>query len=253
MKSHDISSVEQLDALITELENDSWYTMDYSFLKQPGLHVYKWLEVEDESCMSGPFFIVGKTITPDELLPSTGIFANLKKYGSSKDYKGVMNDKGDFIVQSIYNDIFPISDQLLQLERNGKYGVARFDKGVVCPAEYDKIGDVCEYVFSVSNDGKLGFMDSFGNIVIPMEYVFEEHFLCRFQNGKAYVLKYIDGSGLCGYYIDHYNNIISRIDTCLYDGKHQLDDDETISYSEHYDDDIMDAYEGDESNCWNTD
>mgnify|MGYP003308853274 CR=1 FL=1 len=197
-------------------------------------------------------FIIGATRTSDEIMnvPQNSIFANIKQYGSSKFYKGVVNLNGEFIIPAIYNSIEPFWRNLIKVGRNNKYGIYNLFGTIICPIEYDCIYAVSEYVFGIRRRDKIGFMDTNGKIVIPVEYDYNSQFSFLFNQGKVLVQKDLDDV-YAEFSIDHHNNIVDDYKIIRDFNYYPSTFGSGTMY--HGDSDILDAYEGDESNRWNTD
>ena len=260
--------------------------------------------------INGLFYCVyGRSELPTkESLPKENIFSQLRHYGSSKKYKGVVDNNGNIVIQTIYLSIHCFLNEILLVEgRDHKYGLLNINGEFLLPPIYDKIFEYREFVFAASLNGKIGFYDIKGEVVIPFIYD-EPECLCEkppftdvaFRNGLACVLKTVDSGEQKFGYITHENteffpfifdyykdfsesNLIQNISSqyihfhsndriddkyllCL-DGTYMKYDEEftegideesdsvnynDYSYSESKND-ILDAYEGDESNRWNTD
>lgn len=56
------------------------------------------------------YFVFGESRTPDEVknYPKGSIFASLQIYGSSKQYKGVVNIKGEVTLNTMFHSIEPL-------------------------------------------------------------------------------------------------------------------------------------------------
>ena len=122
--------------------------------------------------------------------------------------------------------------------------------------------DITSYVVFGYSTGRLRHIgnrnhDCFGNIVIPIEYLYWKRNPNAFKNGKVLVEKAEkDEEPILEYEIDHYNNIVSKeirfknMGGDDYYKYHGLFSGSTAGF---IDNDILDAYEGDSSNRWNTD
>ncbi|TDQ25483.1 WG repeat-containing protein [Tenacibaculum caenipelagi] len=102
--------------------------------------------------------------------------------------KGIINKKGEIIIDPIYNDIhlyspFTFTDvtessftfldseeSFFYTEKDGKYGLLDNQLKTILQPTYDKIGAFTEGVALVSNNNKYGFIDKKGKIVIPIIY-----------------------------------------------------------------------------------
>ena len=230
---------------------DDWY-------KENGLVLYGYIYDLESPLPTNSIICFGKTITPDEeaSIPKVGIFATIKSYGSSKKYVGLRNIRGKIILSNQYEEILPLceydNDVILIVKRNGKFGLVKAlsngeEAKLILPTIYEKIFDAQEYTIGFVDQGAFGFMDLEGNIVIqPMFQDIEGNNI--FCNGKAEVL----GMGKLSipYYINHYGNFVE--DAYEYDNisDHNLG----TGYYPYGDlPSSSDAYEGDNSNRWNTD
>ena len=78
---------------------------------QDGLKIYGCICAESVgSCL----FVYGKTILRNEIVSNSNnntIFSGLKVYGSSRQYKGLLNFKGKEVLHNIYDDISIIFQQ----------------------------------------------------------------------------------------------------------------------------------------------
>lgn len=251
------------------------------------------------------YFVFGETRTPDEVksVPEGTIFAKLRKYGSSKHYKGIINVKGEVTICTMFDSIESFCGKLVKVKRNNKYGIFNLDGGMICPIEYDEIYECSEGLFGVRSNNKIGFMDTSGNLTIPFNFDYNNPghdgyiIPCTpfFSKGLACVYKEIQkGNGRFGY-INHSGKIIFPFDFDMdiaftedviknfhteelgndyrrdtyklwADGSIELEESEYVdnfnyteyelslgSYRDNAYDNSLDAYEGDESNRWNTD
>lgn len=229
-------------------------TCDYSFLLKEDIIIKGYFDDDENEDPSSAniFFIYAKIIRPDEISVASGtIWEKLKMYGSSGRYLGLLSKSGDIIIPNNYNTIEYIGNGLFRVRKNNKYGIISSEGKVVCGAIYDKILDMSEFTIGIVKEEKLGYMDCFGQIVIPMNYVYLEKNQNIFHDGKVMVRNYMEEEGIVQEYeIDHYNNIVSNIhEWSLFED----DYDPFPSNCRIVDYDILDAYEGDESNMWNTD
>lgn len=197
-------------------------------------------------------FLFGQTIRPDQIRPASNdtIFSNLKQYGSSMRYKGLRNFKGEIVLNNTYEDISIFYETELSvyflLRKSSKVGIIgySYDKiSELAQCRYDAFFDANEYTWGYIINNKVGFMSLNGEIQTEAKYKIAEGYNI-FINGKA--LTCIDSPNGVVHYINHYGDCI---------GYPESDDDTTWLGSTAYqgDSDILDAYEGDESNMWNTD
>ena len=83
-----------------------------------------------------------------------------------------------------YDDIDCLSEGLAVVKRDGKYGFIDNTGQVVIPPKYDLAWDFSEGLARVSQNGKAGFIDNTGKVVIPLKYDKAD----SFYNGVAGVL-----------------------------------------------------------------
>ena len=87
-----------------------------------------------------------------------------------------------------YDDIDCLSEGLARIERDGKYGFIDNTGQVVIPPKYDLAWDFSEGLARVSQNGKYGFIDNTGKVVIPLNYdwvgSFSEGLAMVKRNGK---------------------------------------------------------------------
>lgn len=210
--------------------------------------------------------VFGTTITTTqaEAIQKVGIFRDMKCYGSSKKYKGLKNVHGVTILENNYEEIslfckYNFTVYLL-VRRNGKLGLLshrlRSDNTdeifKILPVEYDEIFEAGEYTFGIIKNGKVGFISLDGKFIIEPMYKINPddrniNPLNHFFEGQALVC--VDHPHGYEHFINHYGNIVGLPD---------YDDTPTFGqgtgYYPHEDfPDSLDAYEGEESNRWNTD
>lgn len=224
-----------------------------NWIHQEGLKLYGYFYDKEALGLRFKYlFLFGQTIHPDEIRPTSEdtIFSKLKLYGSSRKYKGLRNFKGEIVLNNSYEDISVFYETELNvyllLQKNSKVGVIRHsnDKiAVIAQCRYDAFFDANEYTWGFIIDNKVGFMSLNGDIQTEAKYKIAEDYNI-FVNGKA--LTCVDSPYGVRHYINHYGDCI---------GYPETDDDTTWLDSTAYqgDSDILDAYEGDESNMWNTD
>ena len=65
---------------------------------------------------------------------------------------------------------FPFKEGLARVERNGKYGFIDEKGSLIIPCIYDDVSSFNEGLASVKRNGKYGFIDKKGNIIVPFIY-----------------------------------------------------------------------------------
>jgi len=247
----------EIDAFFDLLNKELAFPIE-EWHKEKGLVLYGYIDNMEHRLPNYSMLCFGKTMTPDEIasLPKVGIFASIKSYGSSKKYKGLRDIHGNVILDTQYEEILPLceydNDLILLVKKSGLYGLVKClsngnEVKVIVPPRYDKIFDAQEFTIGFVENGLVGFMDLEGNIVIPP--IFQDlEGNNIFVNGKAEILR--AGKHSIAYYINHYGNYVQD----AYDYGNSSDHNLGTMYYPYGDlPDSSDAYEGDDSNRWNTD
>lgn len=251
MEYVEIDNTTNLKDTIDQLNSLSCYTDSYVFLLADNLVIYGYFKDSSIEHGLGNLFVFGKTIRPNEIVPSpsNSIFAKLKQYGSSSKYKGLLNYKGEIILPNIYDEIHLFAYNRLLIEKNGKFGVIDTNGKVLVEPKYDQIVDAWEYTIGVILNGKVGFMDINCNIIIEPKYCFDS-IDNNFQNGLIVVSEIIDEFKY-QYCIDHYGLIHGNIENITPEMDYEPPYEDYINNNEYSD--PLDAYDGDSDARWNTD
>lgn len=230
------------------------------WFKQDGLKLYGYFYDENDPSYRGKqFFIFGRTILRDSVSnKGVGVFSQIKQYGSSNKYKGLINIFGEEIIHNNYECFTPFisiecdGHTLLIAEKYGKKGLVSicnsYSEGQIhTPAKYDDFFYANEYTLGFVKDGKVGFMNMNGVEVIEARYILKDGYN-QFHDCKALVK--IDSKDTVPVYINHYGDIIEYYEEEDYNptfgngtGYYPFGD---LPSS-------LDAYEGDSSNYWNND
>ena len=104
-----------------------------------------------------------------------------------------------FLTDFIYDDIEFISENRFAVKKDDKFGFVDIYGELVVPVIYEKVKDFSEGLCSVVKDNKSGVIDTFGNVVIPFEYD-------RLQDCKEGMIKAKKGDK--HYFINRNNNIV---------------------------------------------
>ena len=75
------------------------------------------------------------------------------------------------------------TDGYLPHKENGKWGFTDSDGNVLIPFEYDEVSVFKDGLAAVEKDDKIGFIDKYGNVVVPISY----DYASDFNNGLAKV------------------------------------------------------------------
>jgi hypothetical protein len=152
------------------------------------------------------------------------------------DKYGYKNHFQELIVPCIYDYADPVINRFGAVKLNDKWGLingnfdtpldASYEYGkLVAECIYDSTGDFSEGLLSVFKDGKWGFIDSNGNIIIPIMYDkvkgFSEGFAAISLDGKA---SFIDKKGelLCHYMYDEVDTFENGYSNVYFNGKHGM-------------------------------
>ncbi|MCL2772366.1 MAG: WG repeat-containing protein [Oscillospiraceae bacterium] len=120
--------------------------------------------------------------------------------GTLYTVQNVLND--NFTVKTLvepslaYDSMNPYGEGLICVSKNGKWGYIDKNGEVVIPLIYDFADFFSEGLAAVCKDGKWGYIDKNGEVVIPLIYDFADYF----NGGVAYILSgnnvgYIDKTG----------------------------------------------------------
>lgn len=122
--------------------------------------------------------------------------------------------KYDVILTVDYDTASNFSEGLALVSKDGKYGFIDESGEVVIPLQFDSmVYDFKEGLACVEIDGKFGFIDKTGNIVIPCQYEDGYPYNYDFKDGLAPVKK----DGKWGYIDKEGNTVIPFI---FYEAKH---------------------------------
>lgn len=251
MEYIEINGAINLTDVANHLNALSFYTDSYEFLLAKDMVIYGYFKDSSTEYGLGNLFVFGKTIKPNEIVPSpsNSIFAKLKQYGSSSKYKGLLNYKGEIILPNIYDGIYLFAYNRLLIEKNGKFGVIDTDGKVLAEPKYDQIVDAWEYTIGVVFNDKVGFMDVNCNIIVEPKYCLDS-IDNNFHDGLIVVSEIIDESKY-QYCIDHYGLIHGNIENITPEADYEPPYEDHINNNEYTD--PLDAYDGDSDARWNTD
>lgn len=248
------NSDKEVTAFFEKLNKKSYSPLHWN--TQDGLKIYGCICTES---VGNCLFVYGKTILRNKIIaysPNNTIFSGLKVYGSSKQYKGLLNFKGKEVLHNIFDDIsifFQTENTLfLKTIKNSLYGliccrIYGDEVYEIIPPKYEDLFDAGEYSIGFVSDNKVGFMSLEGKIIVEAKYRQSEEYN-YFIDGKALVR--IDKKHTTDMYINHYGNFIEYPET-----------DNTSSFSEQgtstypYGDlpDVSETYEDLPDAFWNTD
>ena len=135
----------------------------------------------------------------DILLDGNGVILIYNDFANESIY--YLTDREGSWISSPYSFIANVSDSLYCVNAKGHYGLLKLGAGMISPAIYDYIDDNCRSgLIRVEKDGKYGFVDYLGRIVIPISY----DWLGRFNEGLCAFIK----RKQCGYMDEQGKQII---------------------------------------------
>ena len=104
----------------------------------------------------------------DDILPEeeAGLYV-VMRYDNNK--RGIVNRMGKEIVPCIY-DWIEVSDGLIKVSRENKYGYIDFEGKTSIPLSYDDAGNFISGFAAVKNNDKYGVINKSGDLIVPFEY-----------------------------------------------------------------------------------
>lgn len=91
--------------------------------------------------------------------------------------KGVINSNGEEIVPPIYSEVSRIYNGMIRVNKDGKYGFYDQLGNMVIPAIYENADDEFhEGLVWVKKEGKYGYINKNGDEIIPMKYNYAKFF-----------------------------------------------------------------------------
>lgn len=248
-----LASRDSIDSLFERINENLYIPIEEKWYMNPELTIHGYYHNRDIGPYSGILFDFSKSISPNETKEqmlsavSHNIFATLKVYGSSGKYHGLADVNGKTIIPNNYERISLFVEFgyrfFFLVERHGYMGVIDKDGKVIIPIKYKNIFEAGEFTIGFEINDKIGFMNLDGVVTIPAKYKIGYNYN-TFLNGKALVC--LDSENGIPHFIDHYGVVVGYPEESI---------DNTWDGSTAYnsDNDILDAYEGDYSNMWNTD
>jgi hypothetical protein len=92
--------------------------------------------------------------------------------------------------------LFPVTEGLARIRKQGKYGYMNHKGEMVIPVKFDKAEDFHEGLAQVEINGKWGYIDHAGNIVIQPQFDFALKFSCGMAAvGKNRQYTFVDRNG----------------------------------------------------------
>lgn len=116
----------EIDSFFNEINNHIYIPVD-CWYKQDELKLYGYFyDEENKVDFAHLLLCFGQTICPDTLQPLSHntIFSELRRYGSSRKYKGLKDVRGNVLLRNMYDDI----DFFYATETNAYFIVSKGDK-----------------------------------------------------------------------------------------------------------------------------
>ena len=105
--------------------------------------------------------------------------------GGHKMYYGFISQNGDTICKPIYEEAYKIYDtEYIKIRLNSRVGLVNQRGEIVIPADYQDIETVSEGIVLIHNNGKWGYVDLNNVQIIPCQYIGASKFI----DGKAVVI-----------------------------------------------------------------
>lgn len=250
----EVRNPQDLDRLIYQINLLHFGKESQDFLKKEGRLIYGYFVNDaDEVINEKTLIVFGDYLSPNDIKPATSnsIFAKVKVYGSSQKFRGLMDTQGKILLRTQFESINSLLDTRLVDSVKGKSAVICSDGSLMSPIIYDRLYDAGENTIAFEINGKCGFMNSNAEIVIEAEYECERNY--TFENGFVRVKRMFDEDKYA-YSIDHYGLIVSEMEFISENYESFTEHNLGTGYYPYGElPDYLDAYEGDESNCWNTD
>ena len=114
------------------------------------------------------------------------------------DKAGFKDQDGNIVIDFIYDEVHPFSVGLALVRKNGKWGYINTSGKLVIPCKYNPAWSFTKNgLAAVCQNGKCGFINQKGKVIIPLMYDDAKYFgkdgTARVKlNGEIF---YIDGDG----------------------------------------------------------
>lgn len=145
----------------------------------------------------------GEVVIPIKYNEADPIIEGLAFVSEKRGVYGVIDKTGKTVIpfKLNYDYIGWFSEGMANVRRNGKYGYINRSGQLVIPLKYSNVGSFSEGVARAELNGKYGFIDKTGKVVIPFKY----QYALDFREGLAHVtIPGKEGGG----YINHAGDIV---------------------------------------------
>ena len=170
---------------------------------------------DDKTNKSGFKDTDGKIVIPAQFDVVDSWFTDGITRAKINEKWGLIDEKGNFVVSTIYDYIARASDSTWVYKNKGKYGFLKNNGDVLIPARFDFAGEMSENsdMALIQVDKKYGYVNKSGKVVIPPKYDKG----MDFNNGCAKVKLnnqwgVVDASGkfFPGFYQNYYDGLIDN-------------------------------------------
>lgn len=139
---------------------------------------YLFIENEKYGLIQG-----GKIIIPAQYESLSFLKDGFAIFGKGEKY-GLIDSNNKVIVPAKFDHITDYSDELFVVAKDEIYSLYRIKDAKLITTDYDYISLITDSaLFSVNKNGKEGFINKEGKVIIPIKYVYATPFV----DGKAYV------------------------------------------------------------------
>lgn len=86
------------------------------------------------------------------------------------DKYGMIDEKGNIILENKYNKIFHIKENIYAIQNEKTFGLVNGDGKNLTEEQYESIGEISEKSIPIKKDGKYGLINLEGKIIVPAMY-----------------------------------------------------------------------------------
>jgi len=157
---------------LVNVEGRNILPCDYDYIENIISGFAKVRKGNEETGKSGYINAFGKLVIPCEFDSAT-IRGELV-YVETDSKCGIFNKNGEVVVPCIYDQIVPYSNELATVEKDGKYGYVNVDGELVIDCKYDSANSFREQLAWVNKNGLWGLINTDDGIVTPFEHEYDD-------------------------------------------------------------------------------
>jgi len=105
-----------------------------------------------------------------------------------QDVYGLINNSGKYVIDPDFEELMPLCNQLMKARKHGSWGIISHSGETIVPFVHDIIGECREGRILLVRNGKYGFCNLKGKMIVPMNYRFNEKLLALSVYNNGYVL-----------------------------------------------------------------